>query len=99
MTDRKIRLLNLHGGKVNHEEKGKKKGKEAVQADRNCTSQAAGQGRAERKCREELGGNDRERSCRAESCSSTSQVKAICPTGGGRGGLDCTENSELCLPL
>lgn len=56
MTDRKIRLLNLHGGKVNHEEKGKKKGKEAVQADRNCTSQAAGQGRNTGKSWEEMTG-------------------------------------------
>lgn len=36
--------------------KRKNKGKEAVQADRNCTSQAARQGRTGRKCREGLGG-------------------------------------------
>lgn len=33
-----------------------KKGKEAVQADRNCINQAAVQGRTGRKCREGLGG-------------------------------------------
>lgn len=52
------------------------------------------QGKVRRKSREGQGGNDRERSCRAESCSSTSQAKANCPSGGGRGGFDCTENSE-----
>lgn len=44
------------------------------------------QGRAGRKWQE--------KSCRAEPCSPTCQAKANCPTGGGRGGLDCTENSE-----